>query len=229
MFTLQQVSPSYTTQQLNRYAVSDGHMENSHTTQVRADGGTPHSKVARVIETYDLDGLGYELEQRWLATDNRSMSLRELAAYFNEQVLEAAIEDSDMNLLEADVPTLYDKLNGDNVSSADQTRVERRLDREGVDVGAVTNDFVTHQSMHTYLRGYRNVSQPEISNKERREAVLERVQKLQDRSATVTEDAIESLQRHGVVPDGEVDVLVDVQVIYTESGEQYDVFDLIND
>lgn len=204
-------------------------MEHPQTTRLRADGGTPRSKVARVIETYGLDGLGDDLERRWLATGEQGMSLRELAAYFNRQVLEATIEDSGMSLLEADVPTLYDQLTGDDVSSADRTRVERRLDREGVDVDAVTSDFVTHQSMHTYLRAYRDASQPEVSDEERREAALERIQKLQDRSAAVTGDAVESLQRHGLVPDGEVDVLVDVQVLYTESGEQYDVFDLLRE
>ena len=198
-------------------------------TRFRADGGTPRSKVARVIEAYDLDDIGTELERRWLATDDRGMSLRELAAYFNRQVLEAAIDDSEMNPLDADVQTLYERLTGDGVSSADRTRVERRLDREGVDVDAVTSDFVTHQSVHTYLRTYRDVSQPEVTPGERRAAALERVQKLQDRSAAVTEDAVETLQRHGLVPEGEVDVLVDVQVVYTESGEQYDVFDLLSE
>lgn len=199
------------------------------TTRYRADGGSPRSKVARVIELYELDGIGDELEERWLATDDQGMSLRELATYFNKQVLEAALEDSEMSLIEANVPTLYDQLAGDEVSSADQTRVERRLDREGIDVDAVTSDFVTHQSMHTYLRSYRDVSQPEASHQDRREAALKRIQKLQDRSAAVTEDAVKSLQRHGIVPDGEVDVLVDLQVIYTQSGEQHDVFDLLRE
>lgn len=204
-------------------------MEHRQKTRFETDGGTPRSKVARVIEMYGLDGIGDKLEQRWLATDDQGMSLRKLATYFNRQVLEAALEDSEMSLLEADVPTLYDQLTGDEVSSADRTRVERRLDRKGVDVDAVTSDFVTHQSMHTYLRTYRDVSQPEVSLEERREVALERIQKLQDRSAAVTEDTVESLQRHGLVPDGEIDVLIDVQVIYTESGEQYDVFALLRE
>ena len=204
-------------------------MERRQTRRVRADGGTPSSKVARVIEAYGLDGIGDDLEQRWLATDEQGMSLRELADYLNRQVLEAAIRDSEMSLLDADVGTLYEQLTGDEVSSADRTRVERRLDRDGVDVAAVTGDFVTHQSMHTYLRSYRDVSQPEVSPEERRAAALERVQKLQNRSAAVTEDAVGSLQRHELVPEGEIDVLVDVQVVYTESGEQYDVFELLRE
>lgn len=195
----------------------------------RTDGGRPRSKVARVIEKYDLEGIGDELEARWLATDERGMSLRELADYFNEAVLRAAIEDSDLRLMDADVGTIYEQLTSEEVSGGVQTGVERRLDRGGVDIEAMTSDFVTHQSMHTYLREYREVEQPEATPEERRDAAVERIQKLQDRSAAVTADALQSLQREGIVPEGEIDVLVDVQVVYTESGEQYNVFDLLSE
>lgn len=204
-------------------------MEQESIGAARTDGGRPRSKVARVIESYGLDGIGEELERRWLADDERGMSLRELADYFNRQVLEAAIEDSDMSLLDADVGTIYEQLTGDDVSGGVRTRIERRLDRNGLDVERVTSDFVTHQSMHTYLREYRDVQQPEVTPEERREAAVERIQKLQDRSAAVTEDALQSLQREGIIPEGDIDVLVNVQVVYTESGEQHNVFDLLQE
>lgn len=193
----------------------------------RTDGGRPRSKVARVIDAYDLAGLGEELEQRWLATDDSGMSLRELAAHFNRSVLEAAVERSDLSVLDVDVDQLYERLTGDEVSSGVRTRVERRLERNGVDVEDLTGDFVTHQSIHTYLREYRDVEQPEPSPEEKRAAAMERIQKLQNRSAAVTEDAIEGLQRADLVPEGDVDVVVDIQVIYADSGQQSDVFDLI--
>lgn len=193
----------------------------------RTDGGRPRVKVARVIAKHGLDGLGEELERRWLAEGDQRMSLRDLADHFNRRVLEAAIEESDLSVLDADVGTLYEQLTGDDVSAGVRTRVERRLDRNSVDVDAVRDDFVTHQSIHTYLREYREVSQPEATPQERLETARERIQKLQDRSAAVTEDALESLQREGVVPEGEVDVLVDLQVLYTDTGEQYNVFELL--
>lgn len=193
------------------------------------DGGRPRSKVARVIEEYDLDGLGEELEARWLATDDRQMSLRELAAHFNRRVLEVALEESDVDLLDVDVDTIYDRLTDDSVSSGIRTRLERRLDRNGVDVDALTGDFVTHQAVHSYLRKYRNVEQPEKSPAERRDAATERVQKLQDRSAAVTRDALESLQREGLIPEGELDVVVDIRAVYQGTGEQYNVFDLLEE
>lgn len=195
----------------------------------RADGGRPRVKVARVIEKYGLDGLGAELERRWLGKDEQRMSLRDLADYFNEQVLEAAIKGSDLSSIDSDVETLYQQLTDEDVSAGTRTRVERRLDRNGVDIEAITSDFVTHQSIHTYLRKYRNVSQPEATPEEQLDTARERIQKLQDRTAAVTEDALQSLQREGIVPEGDIDVLVDLQLVYTDTGEQYSVFEMLED
>ncbi|MFB6189879.1 MAG: rod-determining factor RdfA [Halapricum sp.] len=196
---------------------------------LRTDGGRPRSKVARVIETYGLADLSDELEARWLAEDDSGMSLRELADYFNKRVLEAAIERSEINLLDVDVDTIYEQLTDEETSSGVRTRTRRRLDRNGVDVDAVTSDFVTHQSMHTYLRKYREVQQPSKSPEERREAARERIQKLQDRTAAVTEDTLTTLQREGLVDEGAIDVFVDIQVVWSESGEQHGVFDLLRE
>lgn len=193
----------------------------------RTDGGKPRSKVVRVIEAYGLDEIGDELERRWLATDDNGMSLRELADYFNQAVLETAIERSELSVLDVDVDRLYAQLTDDEVSGGVRTRVERRLERNGIDVESMTDDFVTHQTIHTYLREYRDVEQPDPTPEQRRASAIERIQKLQDRSAAVTKDAIEALQRAELVPEGDVDVVVDVQVIYTDSGEQFDVFELI--
>lgn len=204
-------------------------MINQSTRSTRTDGGQPRSKVARIIEERDLDGLGEELEQRWLATDDSGMSLRQLAEYFNKQVVEAAIGESEMTLLDTDIDTIYAQLTADDVSSGTRTRTERRLDRNGIDIGDLRADFVTHQAMHTYLREYRSVSQPEATPEERQTTAVERIQKLQDRTAAVTEDTIESLQRDDIVPEGETDVLVNISVVYTETGEQYNVFDLLEE
>mgnify|MGYP000206369944 CR=1 FL=1 len=191
-----------------------------------ADEKRPRSKVARVIDTYDLD-IGEELQRRWLATDETGMSLRELAAYFDQAVLEAAIEQSDLSALDVDIEGLYEQLTDDDVSAGVRTRAQRRLERNGVDVESLRSDFVTHQAIHTYLREYRDVQQPDPTPEQRRESTIERIQKLQDRTAAVTQDAVEGLQRAELVPDGDVEVVVDIQVIYADSGEQFDVFDLI--
>ena len=183
-------------------------------------------KVARVLDTYDLE-LGEELQRRWLATDETGMSLRELATYVNTEILRVVIEQSEMNVLDIDVDGLYEQLVGDDVSSGIRTRTERRLERNGIDVDALGRAFVSHQAIHTYLRECRNVEQSDPSGEQRRESAIERLQKLRDRVTAVTRDTVGSLQRAGLLPEGDVDIVVDVQVVYVDSGEQFDVFDLI--
>jgi hypothetical protein len=51
----------------------------------------PASKVARLIEEYELEGLGADLEARWTGDDNERMSLRDLATFFNQQLLRQAL------------------------------------------------------------------------------------------------------------------------------------------
>jgi hypothetical protein len=84
------------------------------------------SKVARLINEYDLQGLGPELEQLWTADENRR-SLRELADYFNNRLLETAVEDADMQFLDGELKNSYRLLTDDEVSSADRMRIRRRL------------------------------------------------------------------------------------------------------
>ncbi|MFC5368982.1 rod-determining factor RdfA [Salinirubrum litoreum] len=194
-----------------------------------SDGDRPPSKVVRVIEAYGLTGLGEDLETRWLDTGEEGLSTRQLADYFNKHVLERAVGDSDLSLLDTEVDRLYEQLTSDDVSAGLRTRTERRLAQNGVDVDRVRDDFVSHQSIHTYLRRHREVEQPTKTAEERRENALERVQKLQDRTAAVTGDAIESLQREELVPAGEIDVIVDIQVVYQDSADQYDVYDLLRE
>ena len=186
------------------------------------------SKVAQVMEAYGLTGLGEELEARWLNAGEERMSTRQLAEFFNIRVLESAVESSDMNLLDIDAEKIYERLTGDDVSSGLRTRMTRRLAQNGVDIEQVTDDFVSHQTIHTYLRECRGIERPTKTSEERRENALERIQKLQDRSAAVTESTIESLQREGVVPEGEIDIIVDIQVIYQDTAEQHNVYDLLD-
>lgn len=61
-------------------------------------------KLTRLIDEYDLKGLGAELERRWTADENRS-SLRDLAEYFNHQLVEAAMTEAGMHRLTARSPT----------------------------------------------------------------------------------------------------------------------------
>lgn len=58
------------------------------------------NKVARLIEEYDLAGIGKEMEQLWTAEEDRR-SLRDLAIYFNQSSLRRHLRRGTSNYLMA--------------------------------------------------------------------------------------------------------------------------------
>lgn len=179
------------------------------------DDNTPTgSKVGRVISEYDLLGLGEELERRWLGVDGERESLRDLADTFNHAVLEAALERVGEHPIEGETENHYRLLTGDDVSASARAQAETRLGRLGIDVEAVTRDFVSHQAVHTYLTEVRGASlpsddaSPEATRTNRHEAIL----RLRNRLVAVAERSLDSLRRAGHLTLGEFDVIVTVTV-----------------
>lgn len=183
------------------------------------------SKVARLIEEYDLEGFGGELEARWTADDpDERMSLRDLADYFNRQLVQQTVGDTDMQTLDGEVANVYRLLTDDGVSGGDRTRARRRLEREGVDVDTLMNDFVSYQAIRTYLREYRDAEYETEGT--RLESVMATVQQLRGRTTTVVESKLEQL-RNQALTLGRFRVLVTVRVACEDCGAQYDVADLL--
>lgn len=194
-----------------------------------ADGDNSRStrpKIERVIDDYGLDGLADELERRWVGEGENTQSTRELAAYFNERVLAAAIDESDVALVTEDVRDIYEALTEESADH-DSTLIESRLRRGGVDVSDVQGDFVSHQTIHRYLKDHRGAVQSSPTESERMERGEERIQRLQGRTTAVTEQTIESLVNHDILSLGEFDVLTDIQVFCRDCGRSYDVTTLL--
>ncbi|KAB1191251.1 MULTISPECIES: rod-determining factor RdfA [Haloferax] len=180
-----------------------------------------NSKVGRLIESYGLDGLGEELEQRWTA-DEDADSLRTLADVFNHEILEAAALDAGLDLLDGEIKTFYEALSDTDATGAERTRARGRLERAGVDVEGLQRDFVSHQAVHTYLTSYRGASK-----ERKRSDPTERVQRLRGRLAAVTESALDSVANQEDFVIGSPDVLVDVQVFCSDCGSQYGFDELV--
>ena len=180
-----------------------------------------NSKVGRLIESYELNGLGEELETRWTA-DEDADSLRTLADVFNHELLKAATTDAGLDLLNGEIKTFYDALVEDDATGAERTRASGRLERAGIDVEGLKRDFVSHQAVHTYLTSYRGASK-----ERKRSDPTERVQRLRGRLAAVTESALDSAANQDDLVVGSPDVLVDVQVFCADCGSQYGFDELI--
>ena len=188
----------------------------------------PSSKVARLIEEYDLGpSLGDELEARWTSDGDDRLSLRDLAALFNRRLLEAAMSDAGMASVDGDVENLYRLLTADDVSSGMRTEARARLERNGVDVDQLERDFVTYQAIRSYLKDYRGAEYEDISDADRIENVTNTIQRLRSRLRSVVEGSLDQLRTTGRLTLGEFRLLVDVDVLCEDCGAQYDVFDLL--
>jgi len=184
------------------------------------------SKVARLIDEYDLQGLGAELEQLWTAEKDRR-SLRELATYFNQQLLEQTLSAADIQHLDGEVENTYRLLTAEDVSSAASTRARRRLEREGVDVEGIQRDFVTYQAVRSYLKNHRGAeyTEPDRDPLERKKTS---VQKLQGRMVSVIEGNVAQLRDSEELTLGEFQTLADIQIVCQDCTSQFGVFELLD-
>jgi hypothetical protein len=177
--------------------------------------------VARLLDEYDLDGLGDELEARWTEDGAERMSLRDLAEFFNERLLEQALIDAGMHALESDVSATYRNLTDDDVSTGVRTDTRNRLEQNGIDVDALESDFVSYQAIRSYLTEYRDAEYRRLSDEEKVEKDLQSIQRLMTRTLSVTEERIEKLRETGRVDAAEFEVLLDVQVLCQNCDQQY--------
>lgn len=188
-----------------------------------APDNRPSSKVARLLSEYDLEGLGEELEVRWTGDGVERTSLRDLADYFNERILERALIDAGMSALDSDVSTTYRNLTGDDVSTGVRTDARNRLESNGIDVDDLMSDFVSYQAIRSYLTEYRDAEYRRLSDEEKVEKDLQSIQRLMTRTLSVTEERIEKLAQTGRIDADEFEVLLDVQVLCGSCGEQYSI------
>ncbi|WP_435075513.1 rod-determining factor RdfA [Halorubrum sp. HHNYT27] len=189
-------------------------------------GNGRSTKVAKVIDKYDLDGLGLQLEESWTADPETRTSLRDLADEFNEEVLRATLKGTGDLPLEFEITGTYETLS--DGGGPDATRTRRRLEREGINVDELEGDFVTHQAIHTYLTKEREAELPEddtgaIGPK------IETIEKLQSRLEAVIQTALATLVSAGTLDRSDYDVLVDVRTVCPACGSGAPVGELLRE
>lgn len=184
------------------------------------------TKVERVIEEYDLEDWGTRLEAEWIGEEGERKSLRDLATEFNVAVLRAALRDAGEASISADIESTYETLTDDDVPRADKVRKRRELERAGIEVDAVLDDFVTHQAIHTYLT---NVREAELTRDDgdRIERKKDTIQRLAGRTQVVTDSTLEELTRAELLTDRNYEVFVNVRAVCDNCGADYSVGDLI--
>jgi len=186
------------------------------------------TKVRRVVDSYGLSGFGDELAARWVGDGYDRESLRSLADRFNRQLLAASMEAAGLTPLDGEVDNTYRLLTDDEVSAGMRTQVERRLERDGLDIDRLRTDFVSHQAIHTYLTDDRDIKPPSEreSAADRRARDRETIQRLESRLEVVTENTVGRLASTDQLDIGDFSVLVDLQVVCADCGTTYGVGEL---
>ena len=187
------------------------------------DGRTkPCCKVGTIAETFELSDLDATLRERWTAGEDRS-GVRELADYVNTRFLRSALQGGHEGTLEGEAENYYRLLTDDEVSRGVRTEARGRLRDRGVDVEALEERFVSHQTVYRHLTDCLGASRSPPST-DAATAVREgvgTVRALQRRTEAVTTSIFERLDRGGHVDVGELDVLVDVIVSCRACGQQF--------
>lgn len=202
-----------------------------------SDGGSdaggrrgPESKVSRLLDEYDLDGFGAELERRWTTDGPDRSSLRDLATAFNRRLVRAALAAENESVLDGEAGNLYRLLTDDDVSSGARTRAIHELRRAGVDVDRLESDFVSHRAIHTYLTSHRDATPPSSDDESLREQRLRTLRRLTSRTERVTERTLEQLADAGelTLDEPAAEVYVDVQVHCPTCDSQYSARELLS-
>lgn len=190
------------------------------------DGSRPRSKVGRVIDAYGLEGIERQLADRWTRDENR-YSLRDLAEFFNKRVLESALADAGVDTLEGELDNMY-RLLTEDVSGGTRVQARRRLERAGIDVDALEEDFVSYQAIRTYLTKYQDVEY-ERDDTDPVENSRDRILRLQGRTQTVSASELEALASRDHISLGDFDVFVNVNVYCNDCETQVSIEDLLAD
>ena len=185
-------------------------------------------KMGRVLTEYDLQDLHDRLPELWRGDNGEELSLRELAQYVNTSIVREALIEAGENPLDGEAENTYRLLRDDDVSVGVRTQQRNRLERAGIDVDALENDFVTHQAVYTYLTKGLDVSKNNGDDEDTLEKHETRIQRLRNRLDAVAAQSLEDLQNVDALILGCVDTTVSVQVYCQDCETQYDLTTLFD-
>jgi len=174
-------------------------------------------KIERVCAERRLSTLRERLLDR---RTEAGASLRDLERFFNRSVLAAAMRAAGMELLDGEASNVYRLLTAEDVSHAARTEARDRLDRAGVDVDAVADDFVTYGTIRTHLRECAGVETGREASVDA-DAVADTVFTLFGRSEAVVERELSRLVGTEEFDAGELSVSLTARVACETCGEEY--------
>lgn len=189
----------------------------------------PCCKVGKVLGRYGLEHLDKAFQRQWTGADGESASLRELTRRLNRELLREALLDVGVSPIDGEAENLRRIFRDDGVSDSRQLEAKRRLEREGVAVDALLDDFVSHQTIHNHLRNCQGVTASKnTTSRDRVETARSTIFGLQSRTEAVTEQTLAQLAEHDQLSPEAFDVVVDIQAICEDCGRSYGIEQLLS-
>lgn len=187
------------------------------------------SKLAKLIQRYGLTGLGDELVEYWTRETDDRKSLRELADFVNEELIAKLLQDASQTMLAGEAANYYRLLTADDISSGMRIQAENQLERHGVDVEQLREDFVSRQAIHTYLTQERDATYDRSgpSDNERIDASIDTIGRIKNRLVAVAERSLSELAGSSRLSSGETRVTVLVQVQCLHCDTQYPITEFL--
>lgn len=173
-------------------------------------------KVGRGARKHGLDDLDADLERRYVGGE---ASLRDLADLVNARIVAAAVEATDADVV-GDPSSIYAAIQGDEVSAERRADVRDQLTYAGVDLGALTEDFVSHQTVRDHLRSCLDVDTSRTGVESLEEA-RDVVEWARARDEQIVDRTVERVRRLGLLRTGPLEVSHTVRVTCVDCGATY--------
>lgn len=185
------------------------------------EGAAPCCKVTRVAAEYHLS----DIDERLLRHRDQDESLRELATYFNKQVLSAALTSATREIV-GDADQIYDAIAGDDVNRSRRAELRSKLSQNGVDIDDFENDFVSHQTIRNHLHDCLEVDTGRTSTVDL-EGGRKTIEWAQARSEGVIEETIRRLRSANEISSPPTEITQSVRVGCTACGSTYPIAEFL--
>lgn len=176
-------------------------------------------KVGRTDKKYELSNIDSRLADDWQS----GTSIRRLTEELNKNIIKSELSATNVSQVEWSQTPVYEAIYTDELNDAEEIEIRRELERAGIDIEQLSSDLVSHQTVYRHLTQCLDTSKGDNQTPdERRDKAKDTVYALQQRTEIVTETTIDQLQSAGVTNLGDVEVLVDLQVVCNDCGLSMD-------
>lgn len=188
------------------------------------ESDTHGCKVDRIADKYNLGNLDERLVRR---RENEDASLRDLDAYINRRITKVALRRSGHNPVEGEADTYHRHLRHADGIASEETR--RELDREGVPVHELEDDFVSYQTIRKHLNECvgSDTSRDDYEPSPSEDA--ERMGRIKGRAEQVISRTLNRLRKHDAISIGEPHPIVSLKVRCGDCGRTHTVSQLLRE